>query len=238
MKSPSPTASRAYAIVLAGGTGSRFGSGTPKQLIRLAGHPILHHTLRRFDDPELIAGIYLPANVLWKSEIQDIATSAVTNVPLTVVDGGADRNESIRNAVEVMPDYNSKVLVHDGVRPLVPADLISRVVQELDHARSVLPVIQSADPLAVIDGSRVTRFESRERTFRGQSPQGFYLDDLRSTFQPEYDVLTRGMTTLFEAIAVVDPELEIGVVEGDVNNLKITLPVDHMIAGRLLLEFD
>jgi len=227
-----------FAVILAGGSGSRFGGGQPKQLIRLAGHPILHHTLRRFDDPELTKGIVVPANPLWRSEIEDIVDSAVRRVPATVVDGGSDRNESIRNSIATLVDDEAKVLVHDGVRPLVSRSLIRRVVAELDHVRSVLPVIESADPLATLDGSRVAFFSDRKQTFRGQSPQGFRLSDLRTTFAPENDALTGGMTTVFEAMRAVIDDIETGVVEGDVNNLKITLPADHMIAGRLLLDDD
>lgn len=228
----------AYAVVLAGGSGTRFQAGMPKQLVRLAGQPILHHTLTRFDQPALFRKVVVPSNVLWRSTIEEIAERAIRNVEVEVVDGGQDRNSSVRNSLAAIEVEEAKVLIHDGVRPLVSLDLIERVLSELNVVRSVLPVIPSADLLAKLEGRRVVGFADRNHTMRGQSPQGFLLSDLKVTLDESHDEITSGLSTLYEAVLAVDPTLEVGVVEGGVENLKITLPVDHMIAGRLLLDAD
>lgn len=224
------------AIIVAGGQGSRFGSDIPKQLVSLAGYPILHHTLRRFEQAASISQIIVVANQDWIAEIADISSYVLRYTPHQVVGGGASRNESIGHAVGALnelPD-DTLILVHDGVRPFVSEDTILRVAKALEHFCAVIPVVPSVDPLVCIDGREVKNFAKRSDVVRGQSPQGFILKDLRRAFTPGQEV--GHFDTLFEFLLAGDPELTIGHVEGDLNNIKITSPIDRAIAGQIIMD--
>jgi 2-C-methyl-D-erythritol 4-phosphate cytidylyltransferase len=226
--------SPAAAIVLAGGKGARFGDSRPKQLAKLAGQPVLYHTLRKFDRPALFGQIVVAANPEWMEEINEIAEDALRRVPFTVVNGGTSRNRSVRAALNSLTMVD-RVLIHDGVRPLVREELIMAALDALEHARCVVPIVPSVDPIVVVEDGVVRQFMNRAVTHRGQSPQGFWVDDLRAALVHE-ETLGLEHETLFEAILAWNAEAHIMAIPGDLNNLKITLPVDHMIAGRLLLE--
>ena len=230
-----PDSQEIIAIVVAGGVGSRFGGPIPKQLMNLGGHPVLHHALRKFEAADSVGRIVVAANVDWSEEIGEICDSALRRTPFEMVAAGAERNISIRNALVPLKEVEqARILVHDGVRPLVTTELIARVAASLSQHRSVIPVIPSSDPLVVVSGDRVRGFEQRDTVMRGQSPQGFQLSDLRLCLEGQVDA---GMfSTVFEALRAMDPGAEIVCVEGDPNNLKVTTPIDRVIAGRLLLE--
>lgn len=223
------------AVILAGGVGSRFSSGAPKQLANLAGHPILHHTVRRFADCRFIDSLFIAANPEWHDQIERIVRRAVHDKPWVLVDGGESRNDSVHAAVDSMADVEARVLVQDGVRPLVSEELILRVVERLETARSVVPVIPSADPLVLVDGTRVGHVVSRETHMRGQSPQGFWLSDLRAAFCSGQQNSAGDYSTLFEFLAARIEGFETQTVDGEFSNIKVTMPVDRMIAGQILL---
>lgn len=226
----------AVAVALAGGTGSRFGTGTPKQLVRIAGHSILHHSLRRLDESGQFDSLVVAANPDWSDEISQICSRAIFETPWSIVDGGDERNLSVYSAIKELTVPEAKVLVHDSVRPLVTEILIRRVVNALDESRAVLPIVPSVDPLVeVSEEGRVASFPSRQAYHRGQSPQGFWLSDLRSAMSAAAPEELGRFSTIYELMRFKLADYPIATVEGDLNNLKVTMPVDQMIAGQLLL---
>ncbi len=231
---------RLLVFVLAGGVGSRYGNGSPKQLAPLAGYPIMHHTLRRFDLPELVDRVVVASNPFWHAEIAEICEGAVRKVPFEIVDGASSRNGSVRNCVIASPEADARVLVHDAVRPLVSRELIERVAAALTETSCVIPIVPSVDPIVHVSGDLAIGFGDRRTLYRGQSPQGFWLSELRLALDgsASADGAERWsqLDTLYEAMLLVRPDLPIRCVEGDLNNLKVTMQVDRMLAGRLLLE--
>lgn len=229
------SARRAIAIVLAGGMGSRFGGPLPKQLIDLDGRPLLAHALEKFASLDDFSAVYVVANPAWSAEITEIAHQALAGVHFEVVPGGQSRNESVWNALtRVSADDSAKCLIHDGVRPLVTESLISDVLESLDSVPCVVPVIDAIDPLFLVEGNRVVSVADRSRLVRGQSPQGFNLGVLRSALAELGVDRMAEYSTLFEAVRVVFPEIEIATVQGEGNNIKVTQAVDHIIAGGIL----
>lgn len=227
---------RCVAVIVAGGQGSRFGSDIPKQLVSLAGYPILHHTLRRFEQTSAVGHVVVVANQDWNTEIAEIANYTLRETPHQVVDGGVTRNESVGRAVQILdglPD-STAILIHDGVRPFASEDTILRVLKALEEFDAVIPVIPSVDPLVRIQGRGVTNFEERSEVMRGQSPQGFLLRDLRHGFTSSEHA--DNFDTIFELLVAADPDLRIGYVDGDLNNIKITSPIDRTIAGQIMMD--
>lgn len=230
----------AVAVILAGGTGSRFGGDSPKQLKSLAGQPILAHTLRKFASTDLsLDRVVVVGNADWEPEIKAICEQSLRWRQYALVSGGDHRNGSVRAAVDALGDLEeARVLIHDGVRPLVSQGLINRVLESLDSPGCVLPVIPSVDPIVEVINGEVIGFQDRSSFYRGQSPQGFWLSDLRAALDLANASLEveAPFSTVFEMVRFYDPTIQIRTVAGDLNNLKITMPVDHLMAGRLILE--
>ena len=224
-------------VVLAGGAGTRFGAAKPKQLARLSGHTVLSYSLRTFDAHPATERIVIAANPDWQAEIADVVSDAVRRKPWEIVDAGEHRNASVLNAIGSVESDDARLLVHDGVRPLVEHSLIERVVEALESAEAVIPVIDSIDPIVKTRGNKVVKFTRRSTHLRGQSPQGFWLKTLRKAFAQTSIEEQQAFGTVFELLQSADPSARITTVDGDMNNIKITMPVDHMIAGQLLLNW-
>ena len=229
------TGEGALAVVLAGGLGTRFGSSRPKQLAKLNGKTVLSHTLARLSVNGLFSTCVIVANLDWYDEIQDAIEESLIDVETVLVAGGANRNESVWNAIEAVDASDeTKCIVHDGVRPLVSEKLVRGVLDALDYGDSVIPIIDSVDPLVRVVDGRVTTIESREAVFRGQSPQGFRLGALRHAFNTVGLDKLGQYSTIYEILRLADSEAEILTINGDLNNIKITLPLDRIVATELL----
>jgi len=225
---------RVVAVLLAGGMGSRFGGSVPKQLAPLASDTVMAHSLAALEEAPCVSEVVVVANPAWKQEIVNEAMRVVRTKPLLIADGGTSRNASLRNALAQIEGDEARVLIHDAVRPLVTVELIELVAHSLLTASCVLPAVRSSDLLVEVEAGRANAFLSRDQVLLGQSPQGFSLALLRATFAAENDQLTLQLPTLFEAVSAVLPGTAITVVDGLPENIKITQPVDHMIAQRLL----
>jgi len=230
--------SRVVAIILAGGMGSRFGGVVPKQLAPLAGETVISHTLRVFDHCTVVDEIVVVVNPSWLYEIEEQVRLSIRNSIPRIVNGGVSRNESLRNALMSLDDPEAKILIHDAVRPLVTIDLIRNVADSLGEARCVLPVIRSSDLLVLAVDGTAKEFLDRDKVFRGQAPQGFFLSDLRLAFSENHDGITLPLPTVYEAVQAIIPNSRIELLDGLEENIKITLPVDHMFAQRLIEQRD
>jgi 2-C-methyl-D-erythritol 4-phosphate cytidylyltransferase len=233
---PLGCAQNVIVIVLAGGMGTRLGRATPKQLLYLGGEPILERTLRRFADGRRFQTVAVVANSEWIEEIEKISVRALAGrANFRVVAGGRSRNESVWNAVQMFnEEANIRCLVHDGVRPLVTDRLINSVLDALLRARAVIPIVDAVDPLFRVVNGRVISVEARTEVFRGQSPQGFWLHDLRFALS-QVGIQDMGkFSTLYEVLQSTCPEVEIASVQGELQNLKITQGVDMMTAEQIL----
>jgi len=225
-----------HAIVLAGGDGNRFGGEQPKQFVRLAGEAILLRTLRSFAGAA-IDRVVVVSHASWIDETRDLVANAALDVPVTVVSGGATRNESTRNGLRAL-DANDDdiVLVHDAVRPLLPLEVIQRSVEPIlsGRADATDTVIPSADTLVVVDGDDVVEIPDRSRYRRGQTPQTFRVGILSEA----YDAAARaGDLSASDDCSLVlryVPGVRLVAVAGDEINVKITTRIDMVMADRML----
>ncbi len=217
------------AIVAAGGSGRRMGGSCPKQFLPLAGRPVLRHTLERLSaSPEISAMILvLPPAELAVGE----RLAAGLGVPCTVVAGGASRQESVRNGCEAAQGADI-LLVHDGARPLVTADLVGRVARAAAEHGAAIAAVPAKDTLKEVDGAgRILRTIDRAVVWQAQTPQAARRDLLLRAFAvAEAD----GFVGTDEAALLEHAGIPVTVVQGDPNNLKITVPADLQAAERLL----
>lgn len=224
-----------FCIVVAGGKGLRMGADLPKQFLPIGGRPLLMYTLEAFSQavPGINIVLVLPRDQ--QDYWQDLCRKHVFTLAHTIADGGATRFHSVQSglrAVEAMlasaPADEALVAVHDGVRPFVAHDVISRcfsAARECGTAVPVVPVVETVREL-LNDGS-VTRDRSRFRLV--QTPQTFRLSLLRQAYEQPYTEAFTDDASVVEAFGV-----PITIVEGNRENIKITTPFDLAIAEALL----
>ncbi len=216
------------ALVVAAGRGARMGGGVPKQYRPLAGEPVLRRTVRAFlAHPEIrrVQVVIAPDHRgLYDAVLGDLGLPE----PVT---GGASRRESVARGLEALAAATpppTRVLVHDGARPLVSRALVDRVVTALRFTPAVVPVVPVHDTLARVGNDRIAATVPREGVVRVQTPQGFALDLLRRAHREVAGEATDD-ASLVRALGV-----EVATVRGEETNLKLTVEDDFALAERLL----
>ncbi|HEX5241398.1 MAG TPA: bifunctional cytidylyltransferase/SDR family oxidoreductase [Candidatus Limnocylindrales bacterium] len=227
---------RIHAMVLAGGSGDRFGADMPKQFVRLAGEPILSRSLRAIASAG-VDQIVVVAHPSWLRETEELVAGLALSTPTSIVPGGMTRNESTRNGLERLAgDDADIVVVHDAVRPLVPREVVLRSIEPIlsGRADATDSVIPSADTLVVVEGDTLVEIPERARFRRGQTPQTFRLGVLRRAYEAAAAAGDLQATDDCTLVLRHVPGARIVAVPGDEVNLKITTRTDMVLADRML----
>jgi 2-C-methyl-D-erythritol 4-phosphate cytidylyltransferase len=224
---------RTVGVVLAGGVGTRVGLAVPKQLLKIAGKPIIEHTLAVFESSAEIDDVLVLMTPDFCDDIRDIVAARGFRKVMAVVEGGATRNESTRRALEALGAEECNVLFHDAVRPLLTQRIIRECVNSLRNYEAVDVVIPSADTIVVVDGDTITDIPDRGRMRRGQTPQGFRLSTIRRAYELAWQDPNFAATDDCSVVLRYLPDVPIHVVEGSEHNMKVTAPVDLFIADKL-----
>lgn len=214
------------AIIPAGGRGARFGASVPKQLLALAGRPILAHSVGAIASSPDVADLVVALPTELASVPPDYLST--TGKPLTVVAGGERRRDSVANAFAQVASRADIVLIHDAARPLVSHDVIRRTIEAAAATGAAIAALRASDTVKEVDDHcRVTSTLRRERIYLAQTPQAFRVQVLRDALQLEGDATD-------EAALAERAGHAVQVVDGDARNMKITTPDDLAIAERLL----
>ncbi len=218
-----------FAVIVAGGTGTRMNNATPKQFLLLKGKPVLYYTIHSFlqayDDLQIV--LVLPEeHVAAGQEIID-AFFDYNRIKITI--GGRTRFHSVQNGLQLVNEEGI-VFVHDAVRCLVSVDLIHRCNDAAMETGSAIPVIDSKDSVRIIteDGNEALE---RNHVKQVQTPQTFHSKILLPAYQIDYKDKFTDEATVVEAFG-----LKVQLVAGEENNFKITRPVDLVMAEHLLLS--
>ena len=223
--------SKRYAIIVAGGSGTRFGSEVPKQFLSLEGKAVLMRTIEKFDEAEATIVVVLPAEhqQMWIDMCKD------SNFPVThtIATGGKTRFESVKNGIAAIEDLvdGDLVAVHDGVRPLASVELINRCYDTAQAKGSAIPIVSPSDSIRQVldDGTSHQLLRSSLRAV--QTPQTFRAELLKGA----YDVNESPLFT-DDASVVESAGHQVTLVEGEVTNIKITTPIDMIIARQLIAD--
>lgn len=209
------------AIITAAGRGKRAGGDLPKQWQLLAGKPVLAHTLAAF--------AAFPCVLTIRPDDQDRALALQTKAE--IVCGGETRAASVRNALKSLAGRGfTRVLIHDGARPLVSQQVIARVLAALDKAQAAAPALAVTDALWTGKDGLVTGTRDRAGLYRAQTPQGFHFDAILAAH------------LAFDGDAADDVEvaraagMAVQIVAGCEANLKLTFAADFARAEALLKE--
>ena len=217
------------AVIVAGGSGTRMGSATPKQFLLLKGKPLLWYTIRAFLDAYNDMQIIL---VLPKAHIDNGKAIAAEfpEADIKFIVGGDTRFASVKNGVMAAAD-DAIIFVHDGVRCLISPELIQACYAQTIEKGSAVPAVASTDSvrLSAADGSH--HVVDRQFVQIIQTPQTFPAKVLKAAFQQAYrDVFTDEATVVEAAGGVVH------LIAGDYSNIKVTRPIDLLMAERILEE--
>jgi 2-C-methyl-D-erythritol 4-phosphate cytidylyltransferase len=203
----------------------------PKAFAALAGRPLLAESLQRLDDCDQIAGLVVAAPPGWEEATILLSEELDCDKVSAVVRGGRRRGESVRLALAEIPEEVEIVLVHDAARPLVSADLVSRVLEPLSQGwDAVVPALPLVDTVKRIDGERVVETPERSSLVAVQTPQAFRAKALRAAYADEYDEAT-DCSTLIERRGG-----RVVWVEGDRRLHKVTTSDDLLLVENWLAK--
>lgn len=227
------------AIVFAGGSGVRMGAGVPKQFLEIEGKPILFHTLSMFEMHHKIDKIYLAVLEDYIPYVWALAKEFHISKLAGVVSGGKTAQDSIYKALKRAKEENSGesiVLIHDGVRPFVDYDVISKNIKSVKENGSAITSNLCYETVLISkdEGVTVEHLPNRKECYTAQAPQSFYLDDIIQAHEiirkdnPEYEGIVDSCT-IMKAIGKTSH-----LIEGNRGNIKVTTPVDVYMFRALL----
>jgi 2-C-methyl-D-erythritol 4-phosphate cytidylyltransferase len=222
-----------WAVIVAAGRGERFGSGEPKQFAALAGKPLALWSVEAFTGHPSFAGVTLvlpPESV----ERPPAWLDRLVSESLLLTAGGAERSESVRLGLATVPDDIEFVAVHDGARPLIGTESITRVLEMVGPKRGAVAARRVTDSLKETDaGGRVLRAVDRDNLWRAETPQIFPRGPIVEAHRrAESDgVVASDCAGLCERYG-----LEVVLVEIEDPNPKVTHPRDIQVVEALLAQ--
>lgn len=210
-----------WAVLAAAGRGERLGSDRPKAFARLGGRPLLAESLERLEASDWIDRIVIAAPPDWEEPSILVAEELAATKVSSAVRGGESRSESVRLALAEVPDDAAVVLVHDAARPLLPEEVIERVLAPLSAGwDGVVPALRVSDTVKRVEAERVVETLRRDDLVAVQTPQAFLADTLRRAVAGDV-VDATDCASLVEAGGG-----RVTWVEGDPRLLKVTDPAD------------
>jgi 2-C-methyl-D-erythritol 4-phosphate cytidylyltransferase len=216
------------AIVVAGGSGLRF--GLKKQFLDLKGIPVLKRSVSRFLEHESVDSVIIVVPEEDMPLIQEMFSPAGARV--TVTKGGTTRQHSVYNGLTAARGSDI-VLIHDGVRPFVSHDLITRVIQGLSDAVGCIPALAVTDTLKEVRDGIIQKTMSRHNLYQVQTPQAFLTRELVKAHE---EALKTGTTDFTDDSALMESMGKaIRIVTGDPFNIKITFEKDLLLAEAIIV---
>jgi len=216
-----------HVIIVAGGVGKRMQSEIPKQFLNVSGRPVLIHTFECFkkysNDINITLVLPEPFIDFWKSLCKRFSFE----IDNDVIKGGKTRFDSVKNGLKEIQN-GDLVAIHDGVRPLVSKETINRVFKQAEKIGNAIPAVKINEALRKIDNED-SFFVNRREYRLIQTPQCFHAELIKKAYQQEYNSEFTDDAAVIEAMGI-----KINLVEGNMENIKITRPGDLKIAEAFL----
>ncbi len=228
------------AILFAGGSGVRMGAGIPKQFLEINGKPILIHTMQLFEYHREIDKIYLAVLEDYIPYVESLIEEFNLKKVAAVVAGGATAQDTIYNALKKAEEENpadSIVLIHDGVRPFISYEVISKNIEAVKKYGNAITSTLCYETIMIShDGVQIDEVPPRKNCYSAQAPQSFYLGDIIKA----HDVIRQrpeGYEGMVDACTIIRAQgITAHVVEGNRGNIKVTTPED-VYMFRALLQY-
>jgi len=227
------------AVILAGGQGTRSGFRKPKQLIKLAGRPIIEHTLQAFNLNSNIHEIVIVSNNDCIETIEQVVLQGRFDKVKSIVNGGVERYESSLSAIHATEHHclthDVRLVFHDAVRPLISQRIIDDVIQALDCYGAVDVVVKTTDTIIMADPvtNTISSIPNRTNLRNGQTPQAFSHSVIKRAYEISQN--DPNFTTTDDCGVVLKylPNEKIYLVEGENQNIKLTYEEDLHILDKL-----
>lgn len=220
-------------IIPAAGSGTRLGSPLPKPFIEIAGKTILERTISKFLAVQEVCEIIVATSKDSIERVNYIFKNCFARcVDLKVVEGGAERQYSINNALKEVGKEIDTVAVHDAVRPFISADIIKEAISRLDSFDGAVVGVPAKDTIKQVgDSHEIKQTPDRTKLWQAQTPQIFRKEILLEAYKDaiKHDYFGTDDSSLVERVGG-----NIVMVEGGRENLKITFPIDLKIAEMIL----
>lgn len=226
------------AIIFAGGSGARMGSGIPKQFIEIDGKPIIIYTLENFEDHDEIDEIIISCKSDYIGKLKKLVKRHMISKVVNIISGGATALDSAYNALMTARETcgaDDIVLIHDGVRPHITSELITENIASVKiNGSAITCTAMFETPVISHEGAVVNDVLDRNQLFTAQAPQSFYLGEIISAHEtvrrenPSYEGIVDACT-LMKTVGK-----EVSIVKGNRGNIKVTTPEDLYLLRGLI----
>lgn len=221
-----------HLLIPAAGLGKRMGSHRNKLLLEVMGRPLLAWTLTAIRATPDISWLGIIGQPLDFPQWQALLAEFDFPYPTVLIPGGTTRQESVYNGLQALPNDAAKVLIHDGARCLATSDLFHRCAQALETMSGFVAAIPVKDTIKIVNSAKiVTATPNRDFLWAAQTPQGFWVKELKDCHQKGQD---QGLEVTDDAALFEKFDLPVQIVMGEETNLKITTPADLALAEQIL----
>ncbi|GGH03792.1 2-C-methyl-D-erythritol 4-phosphate cytidylyltransferase [Pedobacter zeae] len=216
-----------YAIIVAGGSGNRMQTETPKQFLLLKNLPVLMHTIKAFAQSDTQPKILLVLGKDQQDSWAHLCEEFNFDIPHEIIDGGKERFHSVKNAIQTI-EGDGFVAIHDAVRPLVSKSLIDNCFKAAKVQGNVIAAIPSSDSVRISRDQKTSALK-RDEVYLVQTPQTFNINVIKEAYNQDFANHFTDDASVVESIGY-----GINIIEGERENLKITYPIDLELAELLL----
>ena len=226
-----------YALIFAGGVGSRMGSNIPKQFLEINNKPIIVHTIERFNDTSYIDAIVVVTLKEYINTVKSFVNYFNLTKVISIIEGGNTAFESQFKGISYLSSISKCdkdiVIVHDGVRPFINSSLIFECIKKTKENGNAVVVSPASETIAIVDNnSQITHTIPRQECLIARAPQCFFLKDL---IQAHQKAKAEGKQYIDSASMFLDQGVVLNPIEGPIKNIKITTQYDYLLA-KLLVE--
>lgn len=223
-----------YQVILpAAGQGKRMGAGKNKLLLEIDSIPIFIHTLKVFDSDDRCSRIILAVNEEEKHEIKRLLAKYGITKEVKLVPGGSERQFSVYAGVEAVEEDEGIVLVHDAARPFIDIEQIQKLVQAAEKDGAAILAVPVKDTIKKAEGNKVEATYERSSLWSVQTPQAFRIGELRKAHE---QALKDHYIGTDDASLVERIGLDVIIVEGNYDNIKLTTPEDLFFAESIIAK--
>jgi 2-C-methyl-D-erythritol 4-phosphate cytidylyltransferase len=223
------------AILLAGGTGARLETETPKQFIKVCDKTIIEHTLDIFEQHPLIDEIAVVIHTQYVIEMEKILQNGDYKKVQKIVQGGAERQNSAWAAINAYKEHpNANLIIHDAVRPMIDAGIITEVIRQLKNHNAVTVAIPTTDTIYQVEDNFIQQIPNRKSLMRAQTPQAFKQHIIQKVYQLAFESKDFTATDDCGVVAKYLPNEPIFVVPGNERKFKITHQSDLLLFSSLV----
>lgn len=216
-----------FAIIVAGGTGKRFNADSPKQFVDVCGKPLIIYTIEAFiravPDIEFVVVINPKLRGKWDKILADFPVSNCT-----LADAGPERFHSVKNGLARISEGDSIVAIHDAVRPFVSEEVILHAFKDAEYFGNAVPALNITDSVRIKDGS-LNEPVDRKLLYKVQTPQCFRTGLIKKAYLQNFDEKFTDDAIVLESIGE-----RIHLIDGNVENIKITYPFDFLVAESFI----